>query len=262
MVSHVDPPRNRQTDQLEARVDWTSRFVLVGEHHAADLDGAHTAFEVERVGHGKRREPRLREVRQQRPRVDVDRVPADRLEDRHAPLPQRCREVARVADPVRQIVQVERLAQADGDAIEVSSRKTAVRRESLHQDQAIPCPLVQHGVVEREQTADVRKPVLLRAHRHPVGQSEHLARDVDRRRIRVAGLPLADEERILRVAASVDEQLEPALVHNSTHVAQIGQGHRLTAAAVVGHRDHHERNAPGSRLVERALELRRDPCSL
>jgi hypothetical protein len=84
----VRAPRDREPHEVHRR----RHLAAVGappEHHRADLAAAHAALEVQR---DRERLPRVRErrdVRQQRPRVEVHRVAAGRAHDRHAEPRQR-----------------------------------------------------------------------------------------------------------------------------------------------------------------------------
>ena len=116
------------------------------EHDRADLAAADAALEVERDGERLARVLERRDVRQQRPRVEVDGVAAERLDERDAGRVERLAEVGRRADPVAQVVLVDDLAQALGDRLEVAAGEAAVGREALGQDQQVAA-LLGEGVV-------------------------------------------------------------------------------------------------------------------
>ena len=129
-------------------------------------------------------------MRQERPRVDVDGVPPGRLQDRDAGALQSVAEVGRGTDPVPEVVVVDRLLESLGDRLQVAPGEAAVRREAFGEDQEVAAAIRQRVVVQREPAADVGERILLRAHRHPVGERGHLADDVGDRDVAVTRFPL------------------------------------------------------------------------
>ena len=71
------------------------------------------------------------------------------------------------------------LAQTLGDRLEVAAGETAIRWETLGQDEHVAAMLGEPAVTHREPAADVGEPVLLGAHRHAVGKGRHVVDDVD-----------------------------------------------------------------------------------
>ena len=145
-------------------------------------------------------------MRQERARVEVDRVAADGLDDRDAGRVERLAEVGGRADAVAQVVLVDDLAQALGDRLEVAPGEAAVGREALGEDQQVAALLGQRVVAHREPAADVGEAVLLGAHRHAVGEGRHLAHDVGDRTVGLARLAGLDEPRVLGEPAGVEEE--------------------------------------------------------
>jgi hypothetical protein len=110
----VGPPRYRQPDQVHRR-RLLGAVGVAAEHHRADLAAADAAFQVE--GDRERLPGRLErgDVRQQRPRVDVDGVAADGQDYRYPGRVEGLAQVLGRADAVAQVVLVDRFAQALGD---------------------------------------------------------------------------------------------------------------------------------------------------
>ena len=234
----VRPARDGQPDQVHAR-RVLAAVGMPAEHHRADLARPDAAGLVERHRQGLPGVGQRRDVRQQRARVQVDRVPTDRLQHRDPVPDQRIAEVRGGLDPVAQVVVVDHLPQPLGQRLEVTPGQTAVGREPLGQDQQGVGPLGQGVVVQGQPAADVAHRVLLGAHRHAVGQAGHLADDVGHRPLALALLALPDEPGVLREAAGVQEERLVVAVAQRPDRPQVLQRHRLAAAAVVGHRHHH-----------------------
>ena len=115
---------------------------------------------------------------EQPPRVEVHGVAADRHDHGDPEVLERLAEVGRRADPVAQVVVRDRLGEALGDRLEVAAGEPAVGREALGEDEQVAERLRERVVVARQPAADVAERVLLRAHRHAVGERRHLADDV------------------------------------------------------------------------------------
>ena len=77
------------------------------------------------------------DVRQQRARIDVDGMAADRLHDRDAGAGKRLAEIRGGADPVAEVVLVDDLAEALRDRLEIAAGEAAVRGEALGEDQQV-----------------------------------------------------------------------------------------------------------------------------
>ena len=89
--------------------------------------------------------------------------------------------IAKIAgglDAVPEVVVVDDLAEALGDRLEVSSRKAAVGGEALGEDEHVAALLGEVAVTHRQPPTDVGEAVLLRAHRHAVGERGDVADDV------------------------------------------------------------------------------------
>ena len=107
------------------------------EHHRPDLDAADAGLDVQRV---RQRDAGIRErrnVRQQRACVDVDRVSARRLDDRHSGSADLLRQILRGADAVPEIWLVDDLFESARDRLEVVAGEPAVRRKPFGQDQQV-----------------------------------------------------------------------------------------------------------------------------
>ena len=86
----VGPARDRQADEVHRR-RRLGPVRVPPEHHRPDLAAADPALHVEGDGQRLARVLQRRDVRQERPRVEVDGVAADRPDDRHAGRRQRRR---------------------------------------------------------------------------------------------------------------------------------------------------------------------------
>ena len=95
---------------------------------------------------------------------------------------ERLAEVGGRADPVAEVVVVDGLAEALRDRLEVAPGEPAVGREPLGEDQQVAAALGEVVVVHREPAADVGERVLLRAHRHAVGERRRSRARCPRRR--------------------------------------------------------------------------------
>ena len=80
----VRPPRDREADEVERRGPLGPVGVQA-EHHRADLASADAPRLVERDGERLARVLERRDVREQRPCVEVHGVPADGMHDRELP---------------------------------------------------------------------------------------------------------------------------------------------------------------------------------
>ncbi len=147
-----------------------------------------------------------RDVGEQGAGVDVHRVAAGGLHDRHAGALQPVAEVGGGPDAVAQVVVVDDLAQPLRDGLEVTAGEPAVGGEALGEDEQVAAALGQVVVAHGEPAADVGQAVLLGAHRHAVGERRHLPHDVGDVALGLAGLALADEPGVLGEAAGVEEQ--------------------------------------------------------
>src|SRR3990170_637886 len=128
----------RRTRSIAAAVSlpsgWRPNMTVPSTARAAATDAA---LAVE--GHGQRlagvRE--RRDVRQERARVDVDGMSADRFDDGDAGAVERLAEVGRGADAVVQVVLLDHLRKALGDGLQVAPGEAAVGREALGQDEQV-----------------------------------------------------------------------------------------------------------------------------
>ena len=150
-----------------------------------------------------------------------------------------------------EVVVVDDLAEALRDGLEVAPGEPAVGREALGQDEHVATRLGERVVVEREPAADVGEPVLLGAHRHPVGERGHVADDVRDRPVRLAGLAGLDEPGVLGEPAGVEEERLPVPVADGPDGPQVLERDRLAAARVVGHGHEHDRDVRAARGQQR-----------
>ena len=81
----IYPPGNRQADQLQLWIDHFAAIrVGMREHHRADLDRTDAALQVQLGSQCLSGELRLRDMGQEAPGIQVDRMPAGRLDDGYA----------------------------------------------------------------------------------------------------------------------------------------------------------------------------------
>ena len=172
---------------------------------------------------------------------------AERLDDRYAGSLQRLAEIRRRSDPVAEVVLVDDLAEALRDRLQVAAGEAAVRREALGEDQEVPALLGEGVVVEREPAADVRQAILLRGHRHAVGEGRHLADDVRDRAVGLPGLAELDEPGVLGEPAGVEEQRHAVAVADRPNGPEVLERDGLAAAGVVGDRDEHDGHVRAAR---------------
>ena len=173
----VGPARDRQPDEVHRG----SRLAAVGvqaEHDRPDLAATDAAFAVQGSGQRLAGVLQRRHLGQQRTRIDVDSVAADRLHDGDAGLCQAFAQILGRADAIAQVILVYHLAQTLRDRFEVPASQTSVSDEPFGQDEDVAALLGQPVVVHGQPAADVRQAVLLGAHGHAVGQRCDLANDV------------------------------------------------------------------------------------
>ena len=155
------------------------------------------------------------------PGVDVDRMASWRLDQRDVRRAETVGQVRRLGQPVCQVGFVETLPQPDGHGLQVAARQAAIRGEALAQNQLIAHPAVDGLVVHRQQAADVDDGVFLGAHRCPVRQRKHLARDLHRRAVGVARFAQLDEVGVLGETAGVDEERDSVAPVDGADGAQV-----------------------------------------
>ena len=235
--------------------------VLRAEHDVADLAGAHADLLVQRDGQRPAGEALVGEVVAELAAVEVDRVAADRLEERHAGGREVVPDVRGGRDPVLQVLLVEDLVDPDRERLEVAAGEPAVRDEPLGEDEQGADPLGPLVGVDRDHPADVAERVLLHRHQGAVGEREHLAGDLAGRPVPVAGLSQLDEVGVLREARGVEQQRDAEAVADRARSPYVGHRDWLAAAGVVRDRDQHERHTPAAGLLDAALEGGRGRCS-
>ena len=248
----VGPSRDGETDEVHRRRRLRS-VGMPAEHHGADLASPDPAGAIELHGQRLTRELERRDVRQERPRIEIDRVAAEWLDARDAGLDERVAEVGGRTRAIPEIVLVHHLRETLGDCLEVTAREPPVRREALGEDQHVAALLGQGVVVHRQPAADVGQPVLLRRHGHAVRQPADLLDDVDDRAMLLPRLARLDEPRVLREPAGIEEQRFAAAIAHLADRPQVCEAHRLPAARVVRDRDDDDRDIVAA-LGEQALE--------
>ena len=186
--------------------------------------------------------------------VDVDGVPAGRLDDGHARGHQPLVQVLGRADAVAQVRLLDHLLEPAGHGLEVVPGEAAVGGEALGEDEEVAAALRQGVVVHGQEAADVGEAVLLGRHRAPVGAGRTSpARSPSGVRPSWPGSRF-----LMKYAFSAKRQASrkngfPWRSQSFAHAAQVLERDGLPAARVVGDRDHDERHARAV-LVERALE--------
>ena len=128
-------------------------------------------------------------------------MPTGRHDNWNALLPQMFDDVPCGQQPVVQIMLVQYFTQADGDRLEVATRKTTVGRKPLRQNQNIALPVRQLGVIRTQEAAYVRERIFFGRHRAAVGITENFAGDFDSRRVCIAGF-----RRLIKCAFSAKRQ--------------------------------------------------------
>ncbi len=166
------------------------------------------------------------------------------------------REVPDLADPVGEVVELARLAKADRGGLEVAAGEAAVRREPLEDNQLLFQAGGEGGVAGRDEPPDVDEAVLLRAHRRAVREVEQRPSDRGDRPVPHPGLPLPNEEGVLGPPAHVEVERDSGGRADTVDGGEVRERHRLAAPGVVRQRDHHERDAPGAPVGEKAGEGR------
>ena len=169
MALRVGAPGDGEPHEIHCRRDLAP-VRLRSEHDGADLAGADPAGDVEGDRECLAGVLERRDVRQQRAGVDVDGVAPGRLQDGDAGGLQALAEVGGGADPVPEIVVVYRLLEPLGDRLQVAPGEPAVGGEAFGEDLEVAALIRELVVVHRQPAADVRERILLRAHRHPVGE--------------------------------------------------------------------------------------------
>ncbi len=127
-------------------------------------------------------------------------------------------------------------------------------------------------VIEGQPAANVDQRVLLGAHRHAVRVRKHLPDDLLDRTVAVPVLALFDEVGVFREATGVEDERHAVCVTQGLRAADVGHRDRLSAAGVVGHREHDHRHSVSFRVqqrlqpieinvaFERVLRVRNVPC--
>jgi hypothetical protein len=136
-----------------------------------------------------------------------------------------------------------------------SRSRPAVGRKALADNEVVLDPLGQGVVVEGDEPADVDQGVLLAAHGRAVRVGEHLLGDLEDALLGVVLLPLLDEPGVLGEAAGVQEERNVVMGADLARLFDVLEGYRLAAAAVIGHRQHDQRDLPGPLPIDERLQL-------
>ena len=225
----VGPPRDGHADEVHVGGDFPPTHVPA-EHRVADLAGPDPPVLVDRRAEALGGELGGRDVRQQRPRVNVHGVASRRLHDRVADLGEPLRQIFHRAEPILEVVLVQDFLEPLGDRVQVAAREPTVRRKAFRENQEIAALLRPVLVVHPQKAADVDQSVLLRAHRAAVRQAVHLAGDGRRGLALVAGLPQLDEVGVLGEAAGVQKERDAVAVAQHAGLAEVLHRDRLPAA--------------------------------
>src|SRR5690606_41155630 len=110
-------------------------------------------------------------------RIDIYGVPASGLDERYAECIESAVKIADGCNPLLQVLRVGTPLQPDSQRRQVATCQPAVGGVAFGQDQQGPGVFGECVVIQAKQSSDVDESVLLRAHREPVRQSEHLLCD-------------------------------------------------------------------------------------
>jgi len=149
-------------------------------------------------------------MRQERTRIDVDGVPSRRLDDGHSSSRDVFSKIARGTDPIVQIVFVQYFFQADGNRVEVASRKPAVCRNPSVRIRRFSSTWARAASLVARNPRCWRGRLSWRtscSRRH----KKHLLRDCLNRFVRITVFTQLDEIGVFRKAAGIDVQRDPVL---------------------------------------------------
>jgi len=239
VAAGVDAPGDGEAQQLVGGIHrLAGGGVIVTKHQAANLHGAHAAFDIQHVRQGSARELRWRDVRQGHPGVHIHRVPARRFINSHASRLKDIPEVAGVALAVIEVIRVDPFVHSLGNGFKITPGKPAVGDKALMDDQFLGDPELQFLIPQPDETADIDDGVLLGAHGAAVSIGEHLPDDFRDGLFRIVLISLLDEPGILGKAAGVDEKGDAVFVINLPGLANVVHGDGLTGGRIVGDGDH------------------------
>ena len=183
---------------------------LVPNMRRAYLDCANAAFAVELDHEGLSGEVRVPEVGEEPPDVQVDAVPADRMEERHPCVVQQRGQVADLADAVLEVRELGRFGEADrrsprGRGGRGRRRSGTPRRGSAA---SFSCSASRSSRVATNPPM-LTSPSFLALIVAPVGQVEELAADLGDRPRAHPGLSFPHQEGVLGPPAHVEVDRHP-----------------------------------------------------
>src|SRR6516165_4657262 len=215
---------------------------VLAKHERADLDRADPAFEVKFHRECYARELRHRNVREKGAGIEINRMTARRLDDRNAFARDVIAEEGRRCDAVFQVLLFECFIQTYGDGIQITPCEPAIRWKPFGEDQQVFLLLGEDVVVGAKETADVGKAVFLRGHGAAIGIRKHFAGDLARSLVGETRFTRFYEVSVFSEAAGIDVQGNTMFLADLLYFTDVGHGHGLAAAGVVGDREHHEWN--------------------
>jgi hypothetical protein len=158
----VDAARDRQPDEVH--------FCRRSEHQCADLNRSDSSSQIEFERECNTRELLRRNMRQKRTCINVNRVAAGRLHNRHAFGRDVIAQIPGRSDPISEVIFFERLLQTHRNGFEVAASQSAICGLALRQNQQV--------VVGAKEAANIRHPIFLCRHSATVAVGEHLLRNL------------------------------------------------------------------------------------
>ena len=148
-------------------------------------------------------------------------VAAGRTLVRNAVAVEQVGKILHLVDACFEVVKLRILVQSDGERVHVAAVHAAVSQVSFKLNAEALCAFVPLFLVRSDEAAHVYDAVLLGAHRHSVGQGEHLACNLLYCLVGVACLARLDEVRVFGEACRVKDYGLAILVGNGAHLAQV-----------------------------------------
>src|ERR1700736_2779570 len=162
--------------------------------------------------------------------IDIDRVPAGRLDDRQPGVRDMATEICRGGDPIFEVFVLKHFLQSNCDRVQITSSESTVGWKPFGQDQEICLFLRKEIIVCAEESAYVRERVFLCRKGAAISQRKHLASDLFRCLIRVPGFSLLDEPCVLCESTSVEIQRNTVSSSDLADRSDIRHRDRLAAA--------------------------------
>ena len=126
-----------------------------------------------------------------------------------------------LVDARLEVVELRILVQSDGKRVHVAAVHASVSKVTFKLYAKTLCAFVPLFLVGGDETTHIHDAVLLGAHRHSVGQGEHLACNLLYCFVGVACLACLDEVRVFGEACRVEDYGLAILVGNGAHLAQV-----------------------------------------